>query len=359
MVVAAPRLLIVAVAIAPTGLVPVAALGAQLRPGDGLNLTLSGFAAVQAHAGDLDNQRRDAGVSRGLDLSNDTELHILLRGGHEQAGIEYGVTIELQADTNDQENAEKTWVFVRGDLGELRLGDEEGAVEESVVGGSTVAAGTGGIDGEVIDELAVDAVLPSNTENATKIRYYTPTLGGFQLGLSFTPNADDGGDLLAAKDMEIGDWIEGALTFEGEIADAGVEASLVGSGGRVTDRDRDGTLWAYHAGAAAELGAIGLGAGFGDEDIGGLKRRYLNAGAAWEIGPVNTSLTWGRVLRTRGYDDVGEPWNVVLSADTGLFDGVVLQGDVAWFASDLDADAETRTGGDDGVVWVLRLEVAF
>ena len=38
-------------------------------------------------------------------------------------------------------------MFLRGGWGEIRLGDEDGVVDNSIVGGQTIAAGTGGIDG--------------------------------------------------------------------------------------------------------------------------------------------------------------------------------------------------------------------
>ena len=54
------------------------------------------------------------------------------------------------------------------------------------------------------------------------------------------------------------------------------------------------------------------------EDAGGQRRRYVNVGAGREFDPVYASLTHGRVLGTGGYADVGEPWNLVLSADVEL-----------------------------------------
>ena len=56
-------------------------------------------------------------------------------------------TIEFEADTNKTFNTDETWIFLRGGWGEIRLGDEDGVVDNSVVGGQTIAAGTGGIDG--------------------------------------------------------------------------------------------------------------------------------------------------------------------------------------------------------------------
>ena len=78
------------------------------------------------------------------------------------------------------------------------------------------------------------------------------------------------------------------------------------------------------------------------EDAGGQRRRYVNAGVGRWFGPVYTSLTHGRVLGTSGYDGVGEPWNLVLSADLELAPGLLLAGDVAYFDNDLDRGRQGR-----------------
>ena len=40
-------------------------------------------------------------AARGLDFRNDTEVHVLARGKREETGLEYGATIEFEADTNE------------------------------------------------------------------------------------------------------------------------------------------------------------------------------------------------------------------------------------------------------------------
>lgn len=358
--------------VAPVALAGVALAGmglpraAEVRPGGDLELTISGFMGFLAHGGALDNQREDPDLSTSLDFSNDTEIHVLLRAEDEATGLEYGGTIELEADTNGEENSDETWLFVSGGWGEVRVGDEDGVVDESSLGASIVAGGTGGIDGDVVDALAVDAISPSNTDVATKIRYYTPSFGGVQLGVSYTPNADDFGDSLATTDLDIRDWVEGAVTYEGEFDAFDVLASLVGSWGQVENPDNEtfngdgrGGVWTYYASTAVDVFGLSVGGGFGDESVGGLKKRYFNAGLGVELGPVYSSINHSRVLRTENYPGVGEPWNLVLSADTELLPGVALAGDVAYFDNDLDSEAEAPLGGDSGWVWVTRLEVAF
>ena len=100
-------------------------------------------------------------------------------------------TIEFEADTNNTANTDETWIFLRGGWGEIRLGDEDGVVDNSVVGGQTLAAGTGGIDGSDAVIAAAPLVFLANSNDATKVRYYTPSFGGLSLGVQL--HADPGG----------------------------------------------------------------------------------------------------------------------------------------------------------------------
>ena len=65
------------------------------------------------------------------------------------------------------------------------------------VGGQTIAAGTGGIDGSDAVITAAPLVFLANSNDATKIRYYTPSFGGFSLGVSL--HADPAGRSTAAR----------------------------------------------------------------------------------------------------------------------------------------------------------------
>src|SRR5687768_16771503 len=84
----------------------------------------------------------------------------------------------------------------------------------------------------------------------------------------------------------------------------------------------------------------------------------------WPLDPRDfewpeASFTLGRVLETRGYDGVGEPWNLVLSATLDIAEGLTLAGDVAYFDNDLERGAREPTGGDRGFVWVTQVAASF
>lgn len=336
---------------------PASVEAATVSPGGALDLTLTGFYYFRAHGGDLQNARLNNSVSNGLDFSNDTEFHVVSRAKHDATGIEYGATIEFEADTDSALNTDETWLFMRGGFGEFRFGDEDGVTDNSKVGGQTIAAGTGGIDGSIVDAIAANVIGPTNSGDSTKVRYYTPSFGGFSLGVSYSPNAG-GGSSIARSDAETQDFIEGAAVYDGSFGGVDLLASLVGGTCRIEDGEDN--CHTVMGGAAITLWGFKIAAGYGSEHIRRTGRDWANAGIGFSFGPVNTSLTYGTVIDGESQvngNDVEDPQNLVLSADIGLMPGMVLAGDVGWF--DNDVKSGPAKGDDDGVQVVGRLGVNF
>jgi len=362
----------------------VPAAAAEVKPGGALDVTITGFLRAEAGGGEQDSISRDPNKARGLDFRNDTEVHVLARGKSEQTGLEYGATVEFEADTDQTFNTDETWMFLRGGWGEMRMGDEDGAVDNSIIGGQTIAAGTGGIDGStfVVAGIRGEGVFPTETSDQTKIRYYTPSFGGFSMGVSYTPTSNqidsgnNNGDNIANKNtgasgaaMQAQDTFEGALVYDGDFGGVGVTASVVGLYGwlrndakkPIEDGGFDGDeYYNVTGGVALDLWGFKLAGSVGTDTIGNEDHQFATAGIAYGFGPVNTSITYATIWDSNndfsdreGYD---KPKNLVVSADYALAPGLVLAGDVAFF--DLDA-ADTSTVGDKGIAAVGRFAVAF
>lgn len=345
------------------------AAAATVSPGGALDVTITGFVRSMAYGGDVDRARLDNAFSTGLNFRNDVEAHIVARARHDATGIEYGGTIEFEADTNATRNTDETWVFLRGGFGEIRMGDDDGPEDDDKVGGFTVAAGTGGIDGSVVDEIAVNVVGPTNSDDSTKILYRTPSFAGFRLAASYAPSLDEG-DSFASKDANPQDIVEGSAVYEGSLGGVELVASVVGGVCRI-ERFSDDDCYSVFGGAAVTIGDLKLGAGYGTEKIGGetrADRDWWNAGIGWALGPLNLSLTYGQAspddLVVNG-NHVGDAYNIVLSADIGLMPGLALAGDIGFFDNDADYNpANDDCGGcgdvdDSGIQAVLRLGLDF
>ena len=80
---------------------PSSARSAEVLPGGYPDIELTGFARFEAFGGEQDDRALDPNLSRGLDFRNDTEVHVIARGKSEESGLEYGATIEFEADTNN------------------------------------------------------------------------------------------------------------------------------------------------------------------------------------------------------------------------------------------------------------------
>jgi len=358
------------------------AAAAEISPGGALNLTITGFARFEAGGGEQDDLNLDPSFSRGLDFRNDTEVHVIARGKSEQTGLEYGGTIEFEADTNSTFNTDESWVFLRGGWGEIRMGDEDGVVDSSIIGGQTIAAGTGGIDGSsfVVAGIAGEGVFPTETDDSTKIRYYTPSFGGFSLGVSYTPTVEDvgsganNGQFIARKSgplaMEAQDVVEGGLIYDGDFGGVGLKASIVGQYGKLKNGARaDAAAGGFGGsddwysgvgGVALDLFGFKLAGSVGTDNVGDTDHQFATAGIGYGIGPVNTSVTAAYIFDSNddfsernGYD---KPYNVVFSADYALAPGLVLAGDVAYF--DLDSNGASGTG-DTGWAGVGSVRLAF
>ena len=352
---------------------------AEVKPGGALDLTITGFLRAEAFGGEQDDLHLDPDLARGLDFRNDTEVHVLARAKSEEYGLEYGATIEFEADTNSTFNTDETWLFLRGGWGELRMGDEDGVVDNSTVGANTIAAGTGGIDGSDAVIAAAPVVFLTNTNDATKIRYYTPSFGGFSLGASYTPTQQtigsgaNNGQAFGFKDgdlaMEGENVFEGAAVYDGDFGGVGVLASVVGLYGKLKNGADapigDGgfgsdSWWGVQGGVNVDLFGFKIGGAVGEDNVGDTRRDFFNVGVAAALGPVNTSVTFGKIFDAN--DDFNEAsgidkgQNLVVSADIALAPGLVLAGDVSWFDNDAAGDVE---GGDTGWAAVGRLAVAF
>ena len=354
----------------------VAGVGAQaatVSPGGSLDLTLTGFARFLAHGGDLDNARLDRTIGGGLDFSNDTEVHVLARALHDPTGIEYGGNIEFEADTNQTLNTDETWLFLRGGFGEFRMGDLDGVIDNSTVGGRTLAAGTGGIDGDVVDTIGTQVYGQFDSGDATKIRYYTPTFAGFSAGVSYTPDLDSEGQDLAKKAVigpggtlepteSVKDMVEGGLIYEGEFGGFELLGALVGA---VCEIDTNGSddCNSWSGGLQTSLWGFKIAGSYWTEELGDTEKTGVSAGVGYEIGPANLSVSWAKVIDSDNLtSDTGvplnEPQNLVVSADIGLMPGLVLAGDVGWFDNDADGGLPGSLK-DDGYQAVMRLGLAF
>lgn len=306
-----------------------------------LSVTLSGNTAFGVEA--ATDETLSSEPDRGYGFFMDNEIVVEAEGATER-GILYGAEIQLDVSAADDTSVDEQVLFFSGAFGRVELGQDDGAEDVMFLGGEDAQAGTGGIDGDTANLAPIGL---QDTDDATKVTYFTPRAAGFQLGISYTPDDGDDGGGDANDDIEnsfgLGaNWVE----VFGEV-ELGL-ATVAFFGENENDEEDDLADWAI--GSLIGYGGMELGAGLiqrtkaGEADI-------VTVGLAYDFGFMDASV--GYILD----DAKGERRQNVfaLSGDIGLLDGVSLNADVTY--NDNDPGAEPA--GRQTWAGVLKLELYY
>ncbi len=342
-----------------------AGVGAMLAvtPASAVEVKVGGFIRSGAAFGNLEELTNNANA-REFYFYTDTEVIVTVKGKDDATGTEYGARIEFEGDQSVTNNVDENWIWIRGSWGEIRLGNDDGASDNMKVTAANIAAGTGGIDGR--GEVGVVPFHYMNSSDATKIVYYSPKMGGFQLGVSYTPDSGQNGPsantrgAAGVSSQNVGqyqNWIEAGATYK---ADMGGASVLLGAQFSMAKGETNNTadFRGFSVGGTVDISGVKVGASWArnstDVAAGDATRWTLGAGAS--LGPANVSVTFVKQVADgpRVVANVGDGWNVVLSADVALLPGVALQGDIAIWNLDNPA-----FGDDDGVTGTARVHMGF
>jgi outer membrane protein OmpU len=323
-----------------------------------IEVTLSGYTEFGVVWGEEEELVQPAGdpSDNNFDFFMDNEVFVQAQGTDDATGITYGSTVELEVgsfggatpqDVEAQGDAfvDEVLLFFSGAFGRTELGQEDGATDVMMLDAASVAAGTGGIDGDLPILLTTAQIV--DTDDEAKVTYYTPRVGGFQAGVSYVPD-------VAGNEH----FIEAGLNFVGQFA--GLDVGVAGVASLVEGFDdlEDNTSW--QAGGTVGFAGLNFGASYGRDnarddftlqgvDVGELE--LITAGVGFGLGPANASFTW----EYNDYDEgpVDDAHLFVGSADVGLMPGVVLKGDVGY-----NTDA-LQLGGDEAWAAVASVPLTY
>lgn len=282
-------------------------------------VTISGDARFQATFG---SQDRD-GNSRNTDFRNRFRLVVNPEATALNGALTYGASLRLRAqDSSSTTNFDRAYTYASGAFGTVIAGthttfnDDIGAVTtpedwrpESNVALAFVGAskdnygtGIGSLDAWRWDTL-------SATGNNTKLRYQTPVIAGFQLGVSYTPSSTSLADGSSASNWSfrrtkagLNDVYEVGMLFDStdkSIADkfgaALLRASVDYQGGKqksdalVAQKDLSALqagVQVGYAGFSVGGGLVYLGkSGLSKSDSSTVNAYTWRAGAQYKTGP--------------------------------------------------------------------------
>lgn len=385
-----------------TGLVG-AALLASAASAETPKVTLGGFSDFQAGYTD------DRGATQNAyGFRNDNEV-IIKVDGKTDGGLGYGAQIDLEADVtadanNQGVNAARTFTYLSGNWGRVELGSNKSAAATIRVDASSLAVATGGINGSwvyfvsgnnlagagatgsgFITQSKLEAehgsTLTSGDEttyNATKITYYTPKYAGFQIGVSYTPQLADRGQLLSRADNAgLKDVVDAGISYEntffgawkfaaaatGEWASSTGAAVPFASGNTTSVPYGTDDVSSYNVGALVGYKGFQIAGSYGDWDesgIAGVSGNYYTGGIGYETGPIGLSATWINSSLDDAAGSTNKFNNIVLGADYKLAPGLTPYAEVSFFDYDSGPTAGATTNyNNTGTSVILGTQVAF
>lgn len=264
-------------------------------------LTMSGYMKFEAWFADQDATGGTAGAAnRAYHFEvDDAEIHFKAQATADN-GLKYGVKVELDVDANS--TIDEAVINLEGNWGILFLGDEDGAEDLMKVGGFSVLTAGGGWDGGPTAILQNPAsvnlrgpTFVGDSDDATKITYFSPSFSGFRLGVSLSPDSGHNGanglgngisDTADSGDIEnlwgFGGEYKGSINdFNIHVSARGAWGSPEGDGGAGLREDT--ASWGL--GGKVEYQGWGLAVGYADNGDSNMLKTATAAGqdAGWWI----------------------------------------------------------------------------
>ena len=344
-----------------TALVSAGILFANATPAQAdIEVTLGGYTEFGAE-GATDDTLQAQG-DRGYTFFMDNEVHIQATGTSD-TGLTYGSYVEVEIGSGEasglqsgNDNAGEAFVdevnlFFSGGFGRIELGRQDGAEDVMLAGGEDAQSGTGGVDG---DTNNLSSVIDLNLSDNEKATYFTPRIGGLQLGASFTPEVtDDGGRDGAGFDGGHANIASGGVNWVGAFGGVDLTLSAVGVYGEAEGDDVDDRT-DYAVGALIGAGGLSFGATWGQKtDFN--EADWAHLGLKYAFGNASASLGYS-YADVDGFDDTQHVF--LVSGDVGLAPGLKLKGDVSYNTEDPGAD-DGADGQDDTIAGVISVQLDY
>jgi hypothetical protein len=284
--------------------------------------------------------------------------------------LRIGLIVELEANTDDSQIGESYLFVAHPRWGALQVGDTDNAPVNM-----HVAAPDGGVSINDGDLVGIDAfVLPEGFESGDtlidstalqlgddtsgKFVYYTPRIAGFQLGLTYTPQFEDGGsdNTSISRQGNEGPVTHGVaigLSYEAEFDEVEIEAYAGYLFGNTPSANGTSSVQGVGLGIVLDIADVEIGGSVawanGDvADEQSVDGFAFDVGMAFEVGDYRFGIAYIKGVSEGSRADSNKQHldQAVLSGTCILGPGVELVGGLFFF----DADGENElVAGSDGV----------
>jgi hypothetical protein len=299
-------------------------------------------------------------------------------------GLKIGVNVQLEAQQGGDQIDEQ-YMTVSGEFGQIIIGDENSAMYKMHYAPSDFGIGMNSGDNTAWNKPVSDAegdsinmgshyrspfgatyIEPDAVNDSAKISYFTPRKMGFQLGVSYAPDANQDSNGLPNRDAANTDYIMVGLNFKQKMG--AMSVGISGGYGTVTDAavgsdEPEATSFGIKLG----MGGASAGVSYANfSDSGSKNAEGINAGVAYSQGKMGLSLAYyhgekdGNNGSATTLDGQAERDVIHLSGKYALGPGVTLAGTLghAVYSSD-DADIDNSVNESASTYVVMGLKVGF
>jgi hypothetical protein len=170
-----------------------ASLAASASASDGVKLEVGGYFST-AYVASFDKKTDTRfGNHRNVDaVKHDAEVYFFGETTLDN-GLTLGARIELVGEQDDNDQIDKSYVFWSGDFGEVRIGSQNDALENQCPtppGGTANFSAFSPVGSGSNDPIGSNSYCFSADTDSQKVLYISPVYSGFQLAVSYTPNAN-------------------------------------------------------------------------------------------------------------------------------------------------------------------------
>ncbi|MFZ1413351.1 MAG: porin [Defluviicoccus sp.] len=297
--------------------------------------------------------------------------------------VTIGADVQLEANTSgDQIDESYAWISTES-FGKVIVGDENNAgyLLQVTAPHGGLAHNQGVITAmpnqgfviapqgfDIADTVIDGTLLRFDDDDSGKFTYISPRFAGFQIGVSYIPNFESGGDnnnsvnrvnsVTGPGTNGTINGFAGGINYKEKIGTVGVEASLAGLYGNTAPAAGSNDLFAGSVGLLLSFSGFEVGGSYthaqGDKSTGPVANiesydgNSYDVGVAYTTGPYKVGLAYQRGVSEGVRDNSGEQRAdyLVLSGTYTLGPGVRVIGGV--YAADLD--------GEDGVAAANQVE---
>lgn len=249
---------------------------------EGIDIRLTAGAAAQGAVFDDDDPLTD---------SPDAQVDLFARLNAQwtsPGGIIIGANVEQNSRRRASEvlEAGEIYGFVASDYGRIEVGLQDGPADTLAFAAPLVALGQ--VRGEFSRYAGTQALLRAlDTQDAFKVIYLSPPVGGLRGGVSYSPKVRRNADAVDLRDrIDVNDAFEFGVQYQQPVGDWILGASggyAIGQADPVTTR---ADLNSWSVGAEARRGPLRIGAAYVDRgDSNRLERGFdqweVNGGVGW------------------------------------------------------------------------------